>query len=165
MEDDASWTSASAECETVSAIEDDVNTLELSYRKMGMCPRESDGRPMEPHTSEIGQERVKDQKIVAERSGEGLNKQSTTTTRVAAPLEVDSLMAVSEQDIDSSQSSENRIGEVSEPSQPRRESSAETESSIGSINFRDVLNAFGQQEFWKTQSTIIRYGIFMTYVC
>jgi hypothetical protein len=158
--DDDSCTSASMECETVSAVDDDVNTLEIGYRKMSVFTRDSDSSQMELNTPENGQERVKDQKIVAERSGEGLNKQSTLTTPIAVPPELlherDSLRAVPEQDIFSSQSSENRSVEVSEPSQRRRGSSAETDSSTGSICFRDVVDAFGQAEFWKTHSTIIR---------
>lgn len=167
--DDDSCTSASMECETVSAVDDDVNTLEIGYRKMSVFTRDSDRSQMELNTSEIRQERVKDQKIVAERSGEGLNKQSTPTTPIAVPPELlherDSLRAVPKQDIFSSQSSEDRSGEVSEPSQRRRGSSAETDSSTGSICFRDVVDAFGQAEFWKAQTTIIRYGIFMTLIC
>jgi hypothetical protein len=74
---------------------------------------------------------------------------------------------VPEQDVFSRQSSENQSGEVSEPSQPRRGSSAETEVSMledmasGSICFRDVVDAFGQKEFWKAQSTIMRYLLYM----
>lgn len=37
MEDDVSWIFVSFECEIVFVIDDDMNILELSYRKMGVC--------------------------------------------------------------------------------------------------------------------------------
>jgi len=80
-----------------------------------------------------------------------------TAPRTDRVRRVDSLTAPSERDVFSTISTES-----SEPSLQRRGTSAETGSSImddvptGSIQFEDVVNAFGQQEFWKTQMIMIR---------
>ena len=165
MEDDASWTSASVECVTVSVVDDDVNTQEPKKRKADVGRRDSDGSEVELIVSHIGHERMKEQE------GEGLfNHANTTSSAGARPEVIDSLRAVPEQDKCSGQSSENQSGEVVELSQPRRGSSAETEVSMlenaasGSICFRDVVDAFGQQEFWKAQNTMMRYWMWMTLI-
>lgn len=157
MEDDASWTSASVECVTVTVVDDDVNTRELKTRKADGGRRDCDGNTAELSVSHIGQERMKEQKE------KGLSNHSNTNSSAGArPEVIDSLRPVPEQDAFSGQ---NQSGEVSEPSQPRGGSSTETEFSMlenmtsGSICFRDVVDAFGQQEFWKAQSTIMRYWL------
>jgi hypothetical protein len=106
-----------------------------------------------------GQERM-----VKEQKAEGAwNRSKTTSSGGGRPEVIDRSRAVGEQEMCSGQSSENQDGEVVEASQARRGSSAETEVSVledeasGSVCFRDVVNAFGQQEFWKAQSTITRY--------
>lgn len=84
-----------------------------------------------------------------------------TVPRTDRVRRVDSLTVPSERDVFSTISTEN-----SEPSLQRRGTSAEIGSSImddvpaGSIQFEDVVNAFGQQEFWKTQMIMIRYRCF-----
>jgi len=75
----------------------------------------------------------------------------------------DSLNGPSEQDMHRNVFSESQSWEDSELSRQGRGSSPESGSSMlesapaGSVQFQDVVNAFGQREFWKTQMILIRY--------
>ena len=159
MEDDASWTSASVECVTISVGDDDVNTQEPKNRKAGGGRRDCDGNTAELSVSHLGHERMKEQK-----EKDLSNHSNTTSSAGGSPEVIDSQRPVPEQD---ELSGQNQSGEMSEPSQPRGGSSTETDLSMlesltsGSICFRDVVDAFGQQEFWKAQSTIMRYWMCM----
>lgn len=129
--DDGRWSTASGECVTVSATGNDVDSPETDHSVLERVPSSESY----PATAPSGQ-----------------------------VCRADSFTAPSEQDVLSNISSENRSREGSEPSQQRRGSSAETGSSMlenapaGSVQFQDVVSAFGQQEFWKTQMIMIRYS-------
>lgn len=165
MEDDASWTSASDDCLTVSFIDNDLNTQEISNRKLDGVSRDCDGHQTELGRNAVGKKKSKGNKVDGGQIDEDLTKPSDTSAVVIPPeilLEDESLRVVPEQDIFSSQSTENRSREVSETSQRSRGGSAETESSIledlplGSSCFQELLDHFGQQELWKAQKAIIR---------
>jgi len=128
--DDGRWSTASGECVTASVPGNELDSQEADYSELERVP-------------------------------------SLDSYAAAAPTgkvsRANRLTAPSEQDMLSNVSSENQSGEGSEPSQQKRGSSAETGSSMlenasaGSVKFQDVVNAFGQREFWKTQMIMIRY--------
>lgn len=128
--DNRRWSSASGECVTVCVTGNDVDSPETERSPLGRVPSSESYPPTAP----------------ADKVYRG---ESSTPP--------------SEPDVFSNICSENQSGEGSEPSQQIRESSAEMGSSLveneppGSVRFQDVVIAFGQQEFWKTQMIMIRY--------
>lgn len=96
------------------------------------------------------------------------NKCASKTSEPAAAVARDTLQhggnlwGVPEQECQSSESSQNHSGQESE-TEPRRVISDETKSSTlenvpaVTVTPRDVIQAIGQQEFWKAHNIIMRY--------
>lgn len=164
--DDGRVPTASGECAVVSVVDNDVGSEEVNPSELDGAPVACDGGFVQPSTHEIGQEELllQQRDEAREKVVRPINA-SETFAAIVPPVSMhraNSLTGASERNDFSNQTSENQRGEGSKPSRLRRDSSMETGSSMlenvvmGSIEFRDVVDAFGQQEFWKVQMMIIR---------
>lgn len=159
--DDASWHTASEECTTVSAIDNDVDSQEFRHTELDRVPVGHRGH-VKPSSCKIRQEDVRIHGNEVRKSFAGLAKITETHPTTARISSMHTLIAPSEQDIISNISSENQSEEISELYQQKRGSSARTGSLMlenvptDFVQLRDVVNIFGQQGFWKTQKVIIR---------
>lgn len=157
--DNRSCQTGSGQCVTVTAIDNGVGSGDPrnSYGEVQqVCERE-----LVVSVSEVEQE-------TGHKHKEPRNKCASKTSEPAAAVARDTLQhggnlwGVSEQECQSSESSQNHSGQESE-TEPRRVISDETKSSTlenvpaVTVTPRDVIQAIGQQEFWKAHNIIMRY--------
>uniref|UniRef100_A0A7I4E496 Uncharacterized protein n=2 Tax=Physcomitrium patens TaxID=3218 RepID=A0A7I4E496_PHYPA len=126
--DDASWHTASEECTTVSAIDNDVDSQEFRHTELDRVPVGHRGH-VKPSSCKIRQEDVR------------IHGNEDIISNISSENQSEEISELYQQKRGSSA----RTGSLMLENVP-----------TDFVQLRDVVNIFGQQGFWKTQKVIIR---------
>lgn len=166
--DDMCWPAGSSECVTASINDRNGRSQEFSHGDHVTEQSEHAMNQMEMHRSQIEQDKLHRANVC---QSNGDIQQDSQPSLAGHPIEGDKLREKLEHNDHSSESSENKSAEISEHFQGRRGTSDETESSMLDnlplvvISSRDVMDAIGQQDFWKARKDILRYGALSSWFC